>query len=116
MTRKGREFNEIFDLTAMRVLVGSVKDCYGAIGITHSLWKPMPGRFKDFIAMPKQNMYQALHTTVIGPEGRPLESQSRTPDMHDPPEYGIPAPVIYKEGADSGDPAKEKMTWLRQLL
>jgi GTP diphosphokinase / guanosine-3',5'-bis(diphosphate) 3'-diphosphatase len=116
MTRKGREFNEIFDLTAMRVLVGSVKDCYGAIGIIHSLWKPLPGRFKDFIAMPKQNMYQALHTTVIGPEGRPLEIQIRTPDMHDLAEYGIAAHVIYKEGSDSGDPAKEKMTWLRQLL
>ena len=117
MTRKGREFNEIFDLTAMRVLVGSVKDCYGAIGIIHSLWKPLPGRFKDFIAMPKANMYQALHTTVIGPEGRPLEIQIRTPEMHDLAEYGIAAHVIYKEGVAGGDdPAKEKMTWLRQLL
>ena len=116
MTRKGREFNEIFDLTAMRVLVGSVKDCYGAIGIIHSLWKPLPGRFKDFIAMPRANMYQALHTTVIGPEGRPLEIQIRTPDMHELAEYGIAAHVIYKEGAGSGDPEKEKMTWLRQLI
>ncbi|MGH2923602.1 MAG: RelA/SpoT family protein [Solirubrobacterales bacterium] len=116
MTRKGREFNEIFDLTAMRVLVGSVKDCYGAIGIVHSLWKPLPGRFKDFVAMPKANMYQALHTTVIGPEGRPLEIQIRTPDMHELAEYGISAHVAYKEGAASDDPAKEKMTWLRQLL
>jgi GTP pyrophosphokinase len=115
MTRKGKEFNEIFDLTAMRVLVGSVKDCYGAIGIVHSLWKPLPGRFKDFVAMPKANMYQALHTTVIGPEGRPLEIQIRTPDMHDLAEYGIAAHVIYKEGAAPGD-GKEKMTWLRQLL
>ncbi len=115
MTRKGREFNEIFDLTAMRVLVGSVKDCYGAIGIVHSLWKPMPGRFKDFVAMPKANMYQALHTTVIGPEGRPLEIQIRTPDMHELAEYGIAAHVIYKEGPSDGDP-REKMTWLRQLL
>ena len=119
MTRKGREFNEIFDLTAMRVLVGSVKDCYGAIGVIHSIWKPLPGRFKDFIAMPKANMYQALHTTVIGPEGQPLEIQIRTGEMHDLAEYGIAAHVLYKEGADNGgvgDPAKEKMTWLRQLL
>ena len=116
MTRKGREFNEIFDLTAMRVRVGSVKDCYGAIGIIHSLWKPLPGRFKDFIAMPKANRYQALHTTVIGPEGRPLEIQIRTPEMHELAEYGIAAHVIYKEGSRSGDPEKEKMTWLRQLI
>jgi GTP pyrophosphokinase len=119
MTRKGREFNEIFDLTAMRVRVGSVKDCYGAIGIIHSLWKPLPGRFKDFIAMPKANMYQALHTTVIGPEGRPLEIQIRTPQMHDLAEYGIAAHVLYKEGKDDGasvEAGREKMTWLRQLL
>jgi len=117
MTKKGREFNEIYDLTAMRVLVGSVKDCYGAIGIIHSLWKPLPGRFKDFIATPKLNLYQALHTTVIGPEGRPLEIQIRTPEMHETAEYGVAAHVIYKEGASTkGDPEREKMTWLRQLL
>ena len=115
MTKKGREFNEIFDLTAMRVIVGSVKDCYGAIGVIHSLWKPLPGRFKDFVAMPKANMYQALHTTVIGPEGKPLEIQIRTEEMHNLAEYGIAAHVAYKEGAVA-DPRKEKMTWLRQLV
>jgi GTP diphosphokinase / guanosine-3',5'-bis(diphosphate) 3'-diphosphatase len=115
MAKKGREFNEIFDLTAMRVIVGSVKDCYGAIGVIHSLWKPLPGRFKDFVAMPKANMYQALHTTVIGPEGKPLEIQIRTEDMHKLAEYGIAAHVAYKEGG-GGDPQREKMTWLRQLV
>ena len=115
MAKKGREFNEIFDLTAMRVIVGSVKDCYGAIGVIHSLWKPLPGRFKDFVAMPKANMYQALHTTVIGPEGKPLEIQIRTEEMHKLAEYGIAAHVAYKEGG-GGDPQKEKMTWLRQLV
>jgi guanosine-3',5'-bis(diphosphate) 3'-pyrophosphohydrolase len=117
MTKKGREFNEIYDLTAMRVIVGSVKDCYGAIGIIHSLWKPLPGRFKDFVATPKLNLYQALHTTVIGPEGRPLEIQIRTPDMHELAEYGIAAHVLYKEGSRAkGDSEREKMMWLRQLL
>ncbi len=115
MTKKGREFNEIFDLTAMRVIVGSVKDCYGAIGVIHSLWKPLPGRFKDWVAMPKANMYQALHTTVIGPEGKPLEIQIRTEEMHKLAEYGIAAHVAYKEGA-AADPQREKMTWLRQLV
>ncbi len=117
MTKKGREFNEIYDLTAMRVLVDSVKDCYGAIGIIHSIWKPLPGRFKDFVATPKSNLYQALHTTVIGPQGRPLEIQIRTPEMHELAEYGVAAHVIYKEGgAGAADPEREKMTWLRQLL
>ncbi len=115
MTKKGREFNEIFDLTAMRVIVSSVKDCYGAIGVIHSLWKPLPGRFKDFVAMPKANMYQALHTTVIGPEGKPLEIQIRTAEMHNLAEYGIAAHVAYKEGS-AADPKREKMTWLRQLV
>src|SRR4051794_24208950 len=130
MTKKGREFNEIYDLTAMRVLVGSVKDCYGAIGVIHSLWKPLPGRFKDMVAMPKFNMYQALHTTVIGPEGRPLEIQIRTKEMHETAEYGIAAHWIYKEavggkagqaaaaGGKPGPPkgVEDKVKWLQELL
>ena len=114
MTKKGREFNEIYDLTAMRVLVGSVKDCYGAIGVIHSLWKPLPGRFKDFVAMPKFNMYQALHTTVIGPEGRPLEIQIRTQEMHDTAEYGIAAHWIYKDA--NGDKPGDRVEWLQHLV
>jgi GTP pyrophosphokinase len=113
MTRKGREFNEIYDLTAMRVIVDSVKDCYGAVGVIHSLWKPLPGRFKDFVAMPKFNMYQSLHTTVIGPEGRPLEIQIRTRDMHDMAEFGIAAHWLYKDRAVDDD---GKLRWLRRLL
>src|SRR5215210_1949489 len=114
MTKKGREFNEIYDLTAMRVIVDSVKDCYGAIGVIHSLWKPLPGRFKDWVAMPKFNMYQALHTTVIGPEGRPLEIQIRTMEMHRTAEFGVAAHWIYKE--DGSKPLEEKVEWLRHLL
>ncbi|HET9093702.1 MAG TPA: RelA/SpoT family protein, partial [Solirubrobacteraceae bacterium] len=129
MTKKGREFNEIYDLTAMRVIVGSVKDCYGTVGVIHSLWKPLPGRFKDFVAMPKFNMYQSLHTTVIGPEGRPLEIQIRTRAMHDLAEFGIAAHWMYKEGGTptgrapgkaGGDAALRdpdgKLKWLRSLV
>ena len=123
MTKKGREFNEIYDLTAMRVIVDSVKDCYGAIGVIHSSWKPLPGRFKDFIAMPKFNMYQSLHTTVIGPEGLPLEIQIRTREMHDMAEYGVAAHWIYKVDPAAGGGRKaplsdgeEKLKWLRSML
>ena len=123
MTKKGREFNEIYDLTAMRVIVDSVKDTYGAVGVIHSLWKPLPGRFKDFIAMPKFNMYQSLHTTVIGPEGRPLEIQIRTREMHDLAEFGIAAHWMYKERpagrSDAVGAARDsdgKLKWLRSLL
>jgi len=124
MTKKGREFNEIYDLTAMRVIVDSVKDCYGTVGVIHSLWKPLPGRFKDFIAMPKFNMYQSLHTTVIGPEGRPLEIQIRTQEMHEMAEFGVAAHWVYKvgpngdkQGADGdGSGGDAKLKWLRSML
>ena len=115
MVNKDREFNEILDLTAMRVIVDSVKDCYGAIGVIHSLWKPLPGRFKDYIAMPKANLYQALHTTVAGIDGKPLEIQIRTREMHRLAEYGIAAHVAYKEGTTQPN-QNEPMPWLAQLV
>jgi guanosine-3',5'-bis(diphosphate) 3'-pyrophosphohydrolase len=113
--QKGRDFATIYDLTAVRIVVDSVKDCYGALGIVHSIWKPLPGRFKDYIAMPKPNMYQSLHTTVVGPGGDPLEVQIRTLEMHRTSEYGIAAHWRYKEGT-KGDSFEQKLTWLRSLL
>ncbi len=113
----GKEFNEIYDLAGIRVQVDSVRDVYAALGAIHSLWKPVPGRFKDYIAMPKSNMYQSLHTTVVGPQGRPIEVQIRTREMHRTAEYGIAAHWRYKEGRD-GKKAKEAadLAWLGQML
>ena len=122
MVKKGREFNEIYDLTAMRVLVErtgdeGTRDCYGALGLIHSLWKPMPGRFKDYVAMPKLNRYRALHTTVIGPQGRPLEIQVRTQDMHETAEYGIAAHWVYKRGGKGKKTDDAEWTaWMKQLM
>lgn len=111
-----KEFSEIYDITAIRILVDTVKDCYAALGVVHTLWKPMPGRFKDYIAMPKQNMYRSLHTTVMGNEGEPFEVQIRTHEMHRVSEYGIAAHFNYKESKSNMSKIDEKLVWLRQMM
>ncbi len=121
MIVRGRDFADIYDLVGVRVLVDSVRDCYAALGALHARWNPVPGRFKDYIAMPKFNLYQSLHTTVIGPGGKPVEIQIRTHDMHRRAEYGVAAHWKYKETAKNAasgatDPAGNDMTWLRQLV
>ncbi len=122
MIVRGHDFADIYDLVGIRVLVDSVRDCYAALGAVHARWNPVPGRFKDYIAMPKFNMYQSLHTTVIGPEGKPVELQIRTYDMHRMSEYGIAAHWMYKENPASAKTTKgdrqntTEMAWLRQLV
>jgi GTP pyrophosphokinase len=117
MIRKGRDFDQIYDIRAIRVIVASMRDCYVVLGIIHSLWTPIPGEFDDYIAKPKENMYQSLHTAVIGPSGKPIEVQIRTPEMHHIAEFGIAAHWRYKEPGARVDPAFEnKINWMRQIL
>ncbi|MCD7867067.1 MAG: bifunctional (p)ppGpp synthetase/guanosine-3',5'-bis(diphosphate) 3'-pyrophosphohydrolase [Clostridiales bacterium] len=119
MVNQNKTIDQIYDLFAVRILVDTVKDCYAALGVIHEMYKPIPGRFKDYIAMPKTNMYQSLHTTLIGPSGQPFEIQIRTFEMHKTAEYGIAAHWKYKEASDGKKPGKseeEKLNWLRQIL
>ena len=121
MIVRGRDFTDIYDLVGIRVLVASERDCYATLGVIHANWQPVPGRFKDYIAMPKFNMYQSLHTTVIGPGGKPVELQIRTHAMHRTAEYGIAAHWKYKElegrrRVAEPSAVSDEMGWLRQLL
>lgn len=120
MVNQNKTLDQIYDLFAVRIIVDSLKDCYAALGVIHEMYKPIPGRFKDYIAMPKPNMYQSLHTTLIGPKGAPFEIQIRTYEMHRTAEYGIAAHWKYKEGQDgkggTANAEEEKLTWLRQVL
>ena len=120
MVNQGKSLDQIYDMFAVRIIVETVKDCYAALGVIHELYTPVPGRFKDYIAMPKENMYQSLHTTVIGPSGRPFEIQIRTFEMHKVANYGIAAHWKYKEASDGKkighDKEEEKLNWLRQIL
>jgi len=115
MVIRGKEFNEIYDLVGVRILCDNLRDCYAALGAVHSIWKPVPGRFKDYIAMPKSNMYQSLHTTVVGPGGRPLEIQIRTREMHRTAQFGIAAHWRYKEGSKQAKDAAD-LAWLGQMM
>jgi GTP pyrophosphokinase len=113
---KNRSLNEIYDLVALRVIVGTVNDCYAALGVIHSIWKPMPGRFKDYISMPKTNMYRSLHTTLFSDLGMPFEVQIRTLEMHRTAEYGVAAHWLYKEGRARPDELDSKLAWVRDLI